>query len=79
MSHNKNVLENLFGPKARVLKLFLHRPQLVLGLEDIFKKSGLKKRGGRAAVTELRKFGLLKIASNHHDRKAQNKKKKNKK
>ncbi len=62
-SYNKNLLENLFGSKAKVLKLFFQRSQLVLSAGDIARKTGLKKRGVKSKISELVKLGILKKAN----------------
>lgn len=62
-SYNKNLLENLFGSKAEVLKLFFQRSQLVLSAGDIARKTGLKKRGVKSKISELVKLGILKKAN----------------
>lgn len=65
MSHSKNLLEHLFGPKAKVLKLFFQQPQLALSVDDICKKTGVKKREGGRLVADFTRLGILKKANNH--------------
>ncbi|MFY9493312.1 MAG: hypothetical protein WAP55_02460 [Minisyncoccia bacterium] len=60
MSYNKNILENLFGAKARVLKLFFQRPTLTLSVLDIGKKTGLKNRAIKPVIGDLVRLGILK-------------------
>ena len=56
----KNLLENLFGAKARVLKLFFQRPALTLSVLDIGKKTGLKNRAIKPVIGDLVRLGILK-------------------
>lgn len=69
MAYNKNLLENLFGPKAKVLKLFFHQPNLVLTEADIGKKSCVKRTLRHRLVADLIKLGVLKKASRNGKKK----------
>lgn len=66
---NNNLLENLFGAKAKVLKLFFQRPALVLSAEDVGRKIGLKTRAVKSIVSHLVKLGVLKKANGHGQKK----------
>ncbi|MBI3631698.1 MAG: hypothetical protein HY219_02435 [Candidatus Staskawiczbacteria bacterium] len=55
-----NLLDNLFGVKARVLKLFLQRPQLVLSANELAKRTNIKKRETEKLVFYFTKMGFLK-------------------
>ena len=75
---SNNTLENLFGKQAKVFKLFFQRPQLMLSVEDISRKSGIKKRETESITADLLKLGVLKKV-NGHGKKTQAKNKKAKK
>ena len=45
--NSNNILEQLFGVKAKLLKLFLQHPQLILSMKDIVKRTGIKKKRSR--------------------------------
>lgn len=68
MSHN-NLLENLFGSKAKIFRLFFQRPQLMLSVEDIGRKAGLKKREAESIIADLVKFGVLKKINGYGQKK----------
>ncbi|MDP3800160.1 MAG: hypothetical protein Q8Q90_01930 [bacterium] len=57
---NTNLLENLLGVKAKVLKLFLQHPQLILSTKDIIKRTGIKSRESGKVILFFTKFGILK-------------------
>lgn len=61
---NDKILENIFGSKTKVklLKLFLHNQQLVLGARDISKRIGAKERECEKVIKELLKIGILEKA-----------------
>lgn len=61
----KNLLENLFGAKAKVLRLFFQRPALVLSAEDVGRKIGLKTRTVKPMISHLVKLGVLKKANSN--------------
>lgn len=68
----KNPLENLFGAKAKVLKLFFQRPQLVLSVSEAGRKAGLKTRAVKPIIANLVRLGVLKKA-NHNGKTKKNK------
>ncbi|MBI2465783.1 MAG: hypothetical protein HYV66_00960 [Candidatus Sungbacteria bacterium] len=71
-----NLLENLFGSTAKVFRMFFQHPQLMLSVEDIGRKAGLKKREAESIIADLVKFGVLKKV-NGHGQKKKNKTRKN--
>ena len=73
-SYSKSILENIFGSKAKILKLFFQYPQLTLSIEDICKKTGIKNKLGKQSIASLVRLGILKRANNH-DKKNKTKKK----
>ncbi|MDP3764775.1 MAG: hypothetical protein Q8Q95_04110 [bacterium] len=66
MTNSNNLLEQLFGVKAKVLKLFLQHPQLVLSVGDITKRTNIKKAETKKLVFYFIKMGFLK-KSNGND------------
>lgn len=73
-SYSKSILESIFGSKAKILELFFQHPQLMLSIEDICKKAGIKIREGKRIVTDFTRLGVLKKV-NSHDKKTKTKKK----
>ncbi len=57
---NTNLLENLFGVKAKLLKLFLQHPQLILSTGDIIKRTNIKKREVKKITLVFVRSGILK-------------------
>ncbi|MEK7629548.1 MAG: hypothetical protein AAB394_03410 [Patescibacteria group bacterium] len=58
--NSNNILEQLFGVKAKLLKLFLQHPQLILSMKDIVKRTGIKKREAEKLILFFTKSGILK-------------------
>ena len=54
------MLEQLFGSKAKLLKLFLQHPQLVLSTKDIIKRTNIKSREVEKIMIFLVRSGILK-------------------
>lgn len=61
MTSNSNILlEQLFGSKARLLKLFLQHPQLILSTKDITKRTSIKIREVEKIISFFTRSGILK-------------------
>ena len=58
--NNNNVLEQLFGLKAKVLKLFLQHPQLILSTSDIAKRANIKNKELEKIIIFFIRSGILK-------------------
>lgn len=65
---NDKIIDSLFGSKtkARLLKLFLHNPELSFNLEQLSVKSKLAKSAIKKEIRLLRQLGLIKT---NYDRK----------
>lgn len=78
--NNNIVLKNIFGSsaRARIVKLFLHHPNLSINIEEISKRVGIKNKECAVVIKELSSLGLL-LAVKQNYGKAKKKAKKQKK
>ncbi len=67
--NNNNVLEQLFGVKAKVLKLFLQHPQLILSTSDIAKRVNIKNKELEKIIIFFIRSGILKKINGNGNRK----------
>ncbi len=74
MPMNDKIIDSLFGSKtkARLLKLFLHNPELSFNLEQLSGKTKLPKSAIKKEMRLLQQLGLIKTT---HDQKNNKKKK----
>lgn len=69
MKSNNNLLDQLFGFKAKVLKLFLQHPQLILSMGDISKRTNIKNKEAEQIILSFIKIGILKKINGNGNRK----------
>lgn len=75
---NDKTTEELFGSKAkaRVLKLFLHNPQLTFSVDGVAAKTSLKRNEVQKVLPYLIKLGVIKPVKHLHAKNKNTKKKK---
>ena len=71
MPSNDKIINELFGSKtkARILKLFLHNPHLILSFKEIGVRTGSKKTELKKALAELKKNNIITNGKNKKDKK----------
>ncbi len=76
MPMNDKIIDSLFGSKtrARLLKLFLHNPELSFDLEQLSVKTKLAKSAIKKELAGLLNLKIIKTV-HHHDRKKKKTKK----